>query len=152
MIIPNLAALLPLSLPHLFSAPSTENIAQTPPLPSGARTDRAAGRVESPSKATIVIPRHQPAFAERIDPHLVAFSIEADRWPDWAGDKVGQANGFTKQALRNLEERSGVPPAIRVGGASVSPSCLCAGPEGHRESLPALWCWDGRWSGDSARR
>lgn len=97
MIIPNLASALP-SLLSFLSSPQNDDQQHT--------------------TATIIVPHHQPSFAERIDPRLVAFSIEADRWPDWAGQKVGQRNNFTHQLLKNLQERTGVPAAIRVGGKS----------------------------------
>jgi hypothetical protein len=110
-------------LPGLFSSPlpylhtaSSDAITSTAPLRSTDSLESGAAASASISQATIVLPRHRPAFAERIDPNLVAFSIEADRWPDWAGHAVGQGNEFTRQVLRNLEERSGVPSAIRVGG------------------------------------
>jgi hypothetical protein len=100
MIIPNIASALP-SLLYLLSSTPTHNDEQQ-------RTT-----------ASIIVPHRQPSFTERIDPRLVAFSIEADRWPAWAGDAVGHRNEFTHQLLKNLHERTGVPAAIRVGGASL---------------------------------
>lgn len=67
------------------------------------------------------LPRHMPAFAEKVDSNLVAFSIEADRWPDWAGYEVGKPNEFFVQCLKNLGEKTGSMPSIRVGGER---SCL----------------------------
>lgn len=46
-------------------------------------------------------------------PHnLLAFSIEADRWPDWAGN-VSNKNQFTFNLLQNLKTKTGVAPRIR---------------------------------------
>jgi len=68
----------------------------------------------------LLVPASLPSYAEPLDSQLVAFSIEADRWPDWAGHKVGEPNSYTQQLLANLQQRIGLPPAIRVGGKSTS--------------------------------
>ena len=83
--------------------------------------DQAIEVAPSPSRANenhvaLLIPSSMPAFAEVLDPRLVAFSIEADRWPDWAGYEIGHPNAFTQQLLANLQARTGLAPAIRVGG------------------------------------
>jgi len=83
--------------------------------------DQAIEVAPSPSRANenhvaLLIPSSMPAFAEVLDPRLVAFSIEADRWPDWAGYGVGHPNAFTQQLLANLQARTGLAPAIRIGG------------------------------------
>ncbi|EAL19064.1 hypothetical protein CNBH1660 [Cryptococcus deneoformans B-3501A] len=65
-----------------------------------------------------VIPSNQPAWAEPLSPNLAAFSIEMDRWPDWAGQKVGEPNKYVNQVLTNLGERTGVMPYLRVGANS----------------------------------
>lgn len=112
MFIPRLSALIPQIL-------LSSSLDHSPDSHQNANADLQP----SLSTATVLIPQHRPAFAERIDPHLVAFSIEADRWPDWAGHEVGKPNEFTRQVLRNLEERSGVGSAIRVGGMSAFLIC-----------------------------
>jgi len=43
---------------------------------------------------------------------LCGFSIEPDRWPDWAGN-VTHRNDFTYTLLNNLKEKTGVAPRIR---------------------------------------
>jgi len=69
---------------------------------------------------SLMIPVSMPLYSERLDPQLVALSIEADRWPDWAGYEVHKPNLYTKQLLANLESKIGMPPAIRVGGMTPS--------------------------------
>lgn len=66
----------------------------------------------------LTIPRSYPSDAEPLDPRLVAFSLEGDRWPEWAGSRVGQPNRFTEQVLQNLYERTDFRPAVRVGADS----------------------------------
>ena len=125
MYLPLLSGLLPLA----FQA-----ILPTDPPSDPHQSGRAAPVALTPAavtqealRATIVLPPAQPAYAERVDPHLVAFSIEADRWPDWAGHAVGEPNDFAMQVLKNLAERSGEPCAIRVGGElSVSRCCYAS--------------------------
>lgn len=72
--------------------------------------------------AHLDVPVRKPLYAEPLDPNLIAFSIEADRWPDWAGYEVGQPNTYARQLFDNLQERTGYPPAVRVGGALIRPS------------------------------
>ncbi|KAK7438142.1 hypothetical protein Landi51_11795 [Colletotrichum acutatum] len=64
------------------------------------------------------LPSRRPEWAERLSPHLAAFSIEMDRWPDWAGQKVGKPNEYFNQLLSNLGERTGHMPFLRVGANS----------------------------------
>lgn len=71
------------------------------------------------SDTTIQIPTSKPAWAEHLSPQLAAFSIEMDRWPDWAGYGVGQPNRYTNQLLKNLGDRTGMMPYLRVGGESL---------------------------------
>ncbi|ADV23920.1 Hypothetical Protein CGB_H2510C [Cryptococcus gattii WM276] len=77
--------------------------------------DDSAGNV---TQTSVHIPGNQPAWAEPLSPNLAAFSIEMDRWPDWAGQKVGEPNQYTNQVLTNLGERTGVMPYLRVGANS----------------------------------
>jgi hypothetical protein len=51
----------------------------------------------------------------KLDPALVSFSIELDRWPDWVGS-LGHPNKYTQTVLKNIQERTGVPSAFRIGG------------------------------------
>ncbi|ADV23898.1 Hypothetical Protein CGB_H2500W [Cryptococcus gattii WM276] len=77
--------------------------------------DDSAGNV---TQTSVHVPNSQPAWAEWLSPNLAAFSIEMDRWPDWAGQKVGEPNQYTNQVLTNLGERTGVMPYLRVGANS----------------------------------
>ncbi|WVO24674.1 uncharacterized protein IAS62_006051 [Cryptococcus decagattii] len=79
------------------------------------RADSAAGNV---TQASVQIPNSQPAWAQPLSPNLAAMSIEMDRWPDWAGQKVGQPNQYVNQVLTNLGERTGAMPYLRVGADS----------------------------------
>ncbi|KIR53357.1 hypothetical protein I315_03947 [Cryptococcus gattii Ru294] len=79
------------------------------------RDDSAAGNV---TQTSVHIPGNQPAWAEPLSPNLAAFSIEMDRWQDWAGQKVGEPNQYVNQVLTNLGERTGVMPYLRVGANS----------------------------------
>jgi hypothetical protein len=74
-------------------------------------------RQENPD-TTIQLPTSKPGWAEHLSPQLAAFSIEMDRWPDWAGYTVGQPNSYTNQLLQNLGDRTGMMPYLRVGGES----------------------------------
>ena len=51
-----------------------------------------------------------------LDPSLISFSIEQDRWTDWAG--ISSPNVFLVNALDNLAQRTGQPPYIRIGADS----------------------------------
>ncbi|KAL0930106.1 uncharacterized protein CTRU02_214926 [Colletotrichum truncatum] len=67
---------------------------------------------------TLHLPSHRPEWAEKLSPQLAAFSIEMDRWPDWAGQEVGKPNEYFNQLLRNLGERTGHMTFLRVGANS----------------------------------
>ncbi|KAK2931909.1 hypothetical protein FoTM2_009427 [Fusarium oxysporum f. sp. vasinfectum] len=67
---------------------------------------------------TLQLPSHQPPWAQKLSPYLAGFSIEMDRWPDWAGSEIGKPNEYTNQLLRNLGERTGHLPFLRVGANS----------------------------------
>lgn len=64
------------------------------------------------------VPSRRPEWAEKLSPHLAAFSIEMDRWPDWAGQEVSKPNEYFNQLLLNLGERTGHMPFLRVGANS----------------------------------
>ncbi|KAK5061444.1 hypothetical protein LTR84_007987 [Exophiala bonariae] len=64
------------------------------------------------------LPSRMPAWAEQLSPGLAAFSLELDRWTDWAGKEIGQPNEYFNQLLLNLGERTGQMPFIRVGANS----------------------------------
>lgn len=66
--------------------------------------------------ALVTIPSRQPPFAKTLDPSLSAFSLEFQYWPSYAGNATGGGNAYINQLLRNLGERTGKTPAIRVGG------------------------------------
>lgn len=78
-------------------------------------------RGENAFGITIQLPTHVPAWAEPLSPHLASLSIEMDRWTDWAGAEVGHPNKYVNQLLRNLGERTGSMPFLRVGGESTVP-------------------------------
>ncbi|KAF7975737.1 hypothetical protein HWV62_8719 [Athelia sp. TMB] len=54
--------------------------------------------------------------AVTLSPSLVSFSIEQDRWPEWAGEAT--QNAFFYNALENLRQKTGEPPWIRIGADS----------------------------------
>ncbi|SPO01599.1 uncharacterized protein DNG_04272 [Cephalotrichum gorgonifer] len=67
---------------------------------------------------TVPLPSRRPEWATKLSPHLAGFSLEMDRWPDWAGQEVGKPNEFFNQVLTNLGERTGHMPFLRVGANS----------------------------------
>ena len=67
---------------------------------------------------TLHLPSRIPEWAEPLSPHLASLSVEMDRWTDWAGAEIGQPNAYVNQLLRNLGERTGAMPFLRVGGES----------------------------------
>lgn len=67
---------------------------------------------------SLQLPSRRPAWAEKLSPHLAAFSLELDRWTDWAGEEIGKPNEYFNQLLRNLGERTGHMPFLRVGANS----------------------------------
>jgi hypothetical protein len=69
-------------------------------------------------KFTLRLPRRMPEWAEKLSPYLAGFSIEMDRWPEWAGEKVGEPNEYFNQVLQNLGDRTGHMPFLRVGANS----------------------------------
>ncbi|KAI0631256.1 glycoside hydrolase family 79 protein [Trametes polyzona] len=68
------------------------------------------------SALRVSLPSSPPPNAQTLSPSLVSFSIEADRWPEWAG--VDSRNEFTHNAWQNYAALTGQPPSIRVGGDS----------------------------------
>ena len=50
-----------------------------------------------------------PPSAVPVSQTLVSFSIEGDRWPEWANSSL------FLNALDNLAQRTGMPPHIRIG-------------------------------------
>lgn len=58
----------------------------------------------------------QPTNTQPLSDTLLSFSIEQDRWPDWAG--IDERNDFTYNALRRLQVLTGSPPRLRVGADS----------------------------------
>ena len=61
-----------------------------------------------------------PSSAVHASPSLLSFSIEGDEWPKWAANapNYNSRNEFFYNALKNLQERTGVWPNIRVGANS----------------------------------
>ncbi|KAF8316382.1 hypothetical protein DL93DRAFT_2056457 [Clavulina sp. PMI_390] len=57
-----------------------------------------------------------PSSAPTLARSLVSFSIEGDRWPDWAG--TSSANQLFVNCLNNLGKLTGKQPDVRVGANS----------------------------------
>lgn len=72
--------------------------------------------VVSASNVTVTIPVAAPPSAPSISPSFISFSIEQDRWPDWAGST--QRNEFWFNLLSNLKNISGEATRIRIGADS----------------------------------
>ncbi|KAF8061826.1 glycoside hydrolase family 79 protein [Lyophyllum atratum] len=64
----------------------------------------------------VAIPLVPPSTAATVSPSLFSFSIEQDRWTDWAGST--SRNQFFFNTLDNLGRLTGTPPQIRVGADS----------------------------------
>uniref|UniRef100_A0A0D2XRG6 Beta-glucuronidase C-terminal domain-containing protein n=1 Tax=Fusarium oxysporum (strain Fo5176) TaxID=660025 RepID=A0A0D2XRG6_FUSOF len=67
---------------------------------------------------TLLLPAERPPWSEKLSPSLAGFSIEMDRWPDWAGREIGKPNKYFNQLLQNLGDRTGQMPTLRVGANS----------------------------------
>ena len=61
-------------------------------------------------------PLTAPATAFSISKSFISLSIEADLWPSWVG--TTKRNEFFYNALDNLQQKTGMPPQIRIGGNS----------------------------------
>ncbi|KAG6864970.1 hypothetical protein C0991_005877 [Blastosporella zonata] len=64
----------------------------------------------------VSIPLVAPPSAAQVAPDLFSFSIEQDRWTDWAGST--SRNQFLFNVLSNLAQLTGAPPRIRIGADS----------------------------------
>lgn len=65
---------------------------------------------------SVSIPLVAPPAAVRVSSSLFSFSIEQDRWTDWAGST--SRNQFLFNTLDNLGQLTGAPPRIRIGANS----------------------------------
>ena len=65
---------------------------------------------------SVTVPVAAPSTAPKISQSLVSFSIEQDRWTDWAG--TTSRNQFFFNTLDNLRQLTGIPPQIRIGADS----------------------------------
>jgi hypothetical protein len=77
----------------------------------------------SPSSSNIITPNVQsiaPSGAVGVSPVLISFSLEGDKWPQWAANppNFNAKNDFFHNALKGLRDRTGVWPNIRVGANS----------------------------------
>jgi hypothetical protein len=63
--------------------------------------------------ANVSLSTTAPADATPLHPALVSFSLEQDRWTDWAG--AAAPNRFLLNTLGNLAALTGETPWIRVG-------------------------------------
>lgn len=70
----------------------------------------------APSSVAINLSSMAPSTAASLDPALVGFSIEQDRWTDWAG--ISKPNQFVLNVLGNLKNKTGSTPWIRIGADS----------------------------------
>ncbi|KAG6879675.1 hypothetical protein C0992_012973 [Termitomyces sp. T32_za158] len=64
----------------------------------------------------VPIPLVAPRAAVRVSSSLFSFSIEQDRWTDWAGST--SRNQFFFNTLDNLGQLTGAPPRVRIGANS----------------------------------
>ncbi|GLB40574.1 putative glycosyl hydrolase family 79 C-terminal beta domain [Lyophyllum shimeji] len=65
---------------------------------------------------SVSIPLVAPSTAVAVSPSLFSFSIEQDRWTDWAGST--SRNQFFFNTLDNLARLTGAPPHVRIGANS----------------------------------
>ncbi|KAH9949137.1 glycoside hydrolase family 79 protein [Amylocystis lapponica] len=68
------------------------------------------------STVLVPVPPFAPTNTQPLWSTLLSFSIEQDRWPDWAG--IDSRNEFTYNALQRLGSLTGSPPKLRVGADS----------------------------------
>ncbi|KAF8309013.1 hypothetical protein DL93DRAFT_2170653 [Clavulina sp. PMI_390] len=66
--------------------------------------------------ANVTLSLSAPSNKQVLESNLVSFSIEGDRWPDWAG--VDEPNTFFLNCLSNLAKLTGAQPGVRVGANS----------------------------------
>ena len=85
-------------------------------LDASPTTSDTPPSAEPASQLTVSVPLTAPSSAPTLDPALTSFSIEQDRWTDWAGESA--PNAYFRQTLQNLQERSGAYPWIRIGANS----------------------------------
>ncbi|TCD66320.1 hypothetical protein EIP91_001566, partial [Steccherinum ochraceum] len=74
------------------------------------------GFLDSSYALDVSVPSSPPGTSKPLVSTLLSFSLEQDRWPDWAG--TDSPNTFTRNALKNFASRTGIPPKIRVGANS----------------------------------
>jgi len=72
--------------------------------------------VAQTSSINITVSVTAPTAVTQVAPSLIGLSIEQDRWTDWVG--FDNENQFFINVLENLEDLSGEPPYIRIGGNS----------------------------------
>ncbi|OGE50947.1 hypothetical protein PENARI_c015G10875 [Penicillium arizonense] len=68
--------------------------------------------------------REGAKYSQPLNRQLINLSIEFCFIVDFLGD-VGNLNLFSKQLLRNIEDRAGVAPIIRIGGNTADSSYFC---------------------------
>ncbi|KAJ2955044.1 hypothetical protein NQZ79_g8886 [Umbelopsis isabellina] len=64
---------------------------------------------------SISLPTAIPANATVLDPRLCSMSLEFQSLEYYAGE-LGSPNQFTQNVVKNIVDRVGQPPAVRVGG------------------------------------
>ncbi|KAG6844289.1 hypothetical protein H0H87_008158 [Tephrocybe sp. NHM501043] len=64
----------------------------------------------------VSLPLLAPSSSVQVSPSLISFSIEQDRWTDWAGST--SRNQFFFNVLDNLGKLTGAPPRVRIGANS----------------------------------
>ncbi|VDC07219.1 unnamed protein product [Peniophora sp. CBMAI 1063] len=69
----------------------------------------------------ISLPSTPPQSSVPVSQTLLSFSLEGDRWPEWANSPL------FLNALDNLAQRTGVPPPIRIGADSADHTKFVSG-------------------------
>ncbi len=77
-----------------------------------------AHHANAAAPASMIIPQYTPCYGKHVNKDLVSFSIEMDRWDNFAGSAVGSPNEYTNQILNNLAALTGQQPSVRVGANS----------------------------------
>ena len=72
--------------------------------------------VAAATNVSVDVPAQAPSKSVPLASTLLSFSLEQDRWPDWA--EIDERNEFTYSALKTYADLTGQPPKIRVGGDS----------------------------------
>jgi hypothetical protein len=72
----------------------------------------------------VSIPLQTISNIPKISPSHISLSLELDRWTDWAGNV--SRNEFFFNTLDNLNQITGKPPNVRIGGNSMDATAFHA--------------------------